>query len=400
MCGIFGVISKKSYGLVAKDLTIFQEMMYTGALRGMDATGVITVELDGDFHIDKAALPAAQFLVDYDKSEALITARRTGVALIGHNRKGTMGGYEDAAAHPFVINNVFAMVHNGTLYGHEKLANTDVDSEALATVLEAALNGDKKGTAVKRVETALKKVDGAYAVVGYNQVDHKIYIVRNSQRPLYIAETEDSFFFASEGGMLKWIMSRNSATAKEISAVPEETLLTFTMREGGVKLDSDKLDVKKPTPVITHTMGMAGTAPTTTTSQTGITKAEAIRGAVSKSEYKRLRKAHLNKKLFFMVTDYVEKFLFVEEDPDMYCVIGECMDFFNMNHTIHCEVSSKKQTPYGIIYIDDDVFEGTVKDMKYCPDSKSVQFFVEDVVNTDTETTCYQGYLNEDTITC
>ncbi len=399
MCGIFGVISRKSYGLVAKDLTIFTEMMYTGALRGMDATGVITVELDGDFHIDKAAVPAAQFLVDYDKSEALVTARRTGVALIGHNRKGTMGGYEDASAHPFVVNDVFAMVHNGTLYGHEKLAKTDVDSEALATVLEAAINSKDKLIVAKRVETALKEVNGAYAIMGYNQLDHKIYVVRNSQRPLYVAETEESFFFASEGGMLKWILSRNSSVAKEITAVPEETLLTFSLGEGGVKLDSDKLDVKKYFPVVTHTMGTAGMDSTQKISPTGITKYDAIRGAVSKSEYKRLRKAHMGGKLIFIIMDYVEKYLFMDNDPDEYCVMGDCIDFFKMNHSIHGEISAKKQTPYGITYIEDDLFEGIVQDMKYCPDTKSVQFFVTDIVNQDMSLT-YEGYCNENPVTC
>ena len=79
---------------------------------------------------------------EFEKSDMGKRVISKGKALIGHNRKATVGSVNNATAHPFVVGDSFAMVHNGTLRNHKALADTVVDSEALAIHLSKVLVED------------------------------------------------------------------------------------------------------------------------------------------------------------------------------------------------------------------------------------------------------------------
>jgi len=388
ICGIFGVISKKKYGFLPKDIQIFDEMMYVGALRGMDSTGVITVEKNGDFHIDKAGVPSFEFMPEYEKSVSKLNALNCGVAMIGHNRKSTIGKIGDDTAHPFVINDTFAMVHNGTLYNHSKLAETTVDSEALAHVIERALNGDDH--TLKHLEDELKEVNGAYAVVGYNQATHKIHMIRNSQRPMCLAETAESYFFASEGNMLQWILNRNGVKPTSLISVAEDMWLTFSFdSEGDASLAMDKLDTKKfYIPVTTGTTTKVGAV---------ITKGSNVE--VSKNEYKKLKKNLVGKTLEFYVVDYVEKNLFQTPGND-YLIMAEA-DGLEIKHIIKgCMSVGDRGIMNSIETIDWYLLSGKVENMEYNMQSKTVEIFVSHIDKV-TPSYNYTGTLeNETTTSC
>ena len=223
MCGIVGMVVKPANGFVKQHEDCFYQMLYADALRGEDSTGVIGVENDTSFHIAKEATEAAWFNAQFQGGTLAKTMWATGKAFIGHNRKKTVGAIKDETAHPFVVDDVFAMVHNGTLFNHKDLADTEVDSEALAKVLATALG---ETDYIQALETILGKVSGAYATASYDQRTNKVHLLRNSQRPLAYVETSNAWYFASEAPMLFWILARNGYQAKDLNIQPVAGVLS------------------------------------------------------------------------------------------------------------------------------------------------------------------------------
>ena len=300
MCGIVGVAFKRDYGFNKKQMDVFSQLLRVNELRGSDSTGVIYATKDKDFHILKEASPASWATHSIMSHELMKDALREGKVLIGHNRAATVGRITDDTAHPFVVENSFAMVHNGTLYGHKGLKDTEVDSEALAHHLQPLLEADNP--LAEGFEDEMGKINGAYAIAAYSQKQHKVYLTRNSQRPLDIIETPDAWYWASEGMMLMWILSRNNEASKDMKMhrVKENTLITFDLNKN-VMVEEEYVP-KKATPQVTRTpvsTGATGKTPT---------KVVETRGRLSKNEVKRLRRRFLNTRHTFWADDYIETF--------------------------------------------------------------------------------------------
>lgn len=285
---------KENNGLWGKHESSFHQMLYADTLRGEDSTGLIGVERDTTFHIMKDASEAVFFLQQWWGSQIQKDMYKAGKAYIGHNRKKTVGAVSDKTAHPFVVGDTFAMVHNGTLLNHTALANTEVDSHALAMVLHEALQKEDRVDALGKT---LSKVRGAYAVAAYDQTQNQVMLVRNSERPLGIIETDDMWVFASEPLMAQWILARNGymATKMKFVEIPEHEAFMFDLDKS--KLLRHKLEVKKAVvPVYT---------PTT---NTGTPKT--IGGTAKFIEEKAMkffRRKYLGKRVTFNADDLIEE---------------------------------------------------------------------------------------------
>lgn len=296
MCGIVGIVVKAQNGFMKKTLDIFEQLLVADTIRGEDSTGVVYVEKDGDFHTFRDAAPAFYNVSSILDSSQMKGSYGYGKALIGHNRAATVGKVEDETSHPFVVDDVFAMVHNGTLRNHTALHNTTVDSEALAKHLEPHFAGklDKEP-----FEKAMGEVEGAYAVVGYHQKDHKIVLMRNAERPLVIYEDATMIAWASEGLMLHWILARNGV---DVSKGKLETLpihQVYTINLGTNKSEGvDFVPEKKPIQAVSQT---ATKAPWVTTPTTKTTT-----GGVSKNQFKRLLKNLAWSYHTFTIQNFVE----------------------------------------------------------------------------------------------
>lgn len=276
----------------------FMQLLYANALRGDDSTGLICVEKDTTFHIAKQATEAAFFAPQFINSAVHKKMWSGGKAYIGHNRKKTVGKVADETAHPFTVDKEFAMVHNGTLHNHRKLAETEVDSEALTQVLAKAF---EKDDFVPDLEETLGRVDGAYAVAMYDQRHHAVRLLRNRERPLAIVETPTAWFFASEGAMLFWILSRNGYVMKDlnISAVPEDTVITFDLDKNTMALEAIK--PKKSIPPTTKVTTVGGGK------ITSIVKPKRnLPEGMTKNSFKRFRRRIMGKRLEWWADDYVE----------------------------------------------------------------------------------------------
>jgi len=236
MCGLICVIPKKSHGFTKELIDVFDMLLFADQIRGMDSTGVFMVERDGTMSLAKEASNATEFRATKTYQDILSQAFRTGVALVGHNRAATRGEVSDANAHPFVVDDTITLVHNGTLYGdHKKLADTVVDSHAIAHVIHNH-NDD--------VTAALKEINGAYALIWHDFKAQTINVIRNSQRPLHWMETDDAWIWASADDMLMWMVAKfRLKLVSEVQMLSPSTLVTYKRNKGTWDLTTQELDL-------------------------------------------------------------------------------------------------------------------------------------------------------------
>jgi len=364
MCGIVGMVVKANTGLQKQHEDTFYQLLYADALRGEDSTGVIGVEKDTTFHIAKEAVTASWFIPQLDAHKIGKDMWRGGKAYIGHNRKSTIGKTVDENAHPFTVNEEFAMVHNGTLFGHKELANTTVDSEALAIHLHKAFTEDDYK---ETVEEALGKVYGAYAVAMYDQRKHQVRLLRNKDRPLSIVETPNAWYWASEGALLFWVLARNGYDMSkcEIKGVTEHTLMTFDLDTN--KLTEEVLVPKKITAPTKATATDGGK-----TKSTVVTFKPKSEEGLSKNSYKKFRRNLLGKKVEWWVEDYIETNYpkTTASGETSITMMGVC-DNLLIDHMMVSIIDLKE-----LNLLESDLcsrlWTGTVHDMSYDPKTKKV----------------------------
>lgn len=229
MCGIVGVISKYSSMPFYVD-SLFTNMLAMDSIRGPDSTGVFGVSSGG--HVDHVKGDTDGYI--FGRSASYLDFKRriekNYRIVIGHNRKATTGSVSAANAHPFQEKHII-LVHNGTLRDTKDLTKTEVDSHAIAHAL-----------ADHDPVKALSMLDGAYALVWYDQNQKTLNLARNSERPLSILQYPSIWVIASEIGLPLWLNAReNRSTEKEngIIRVPEKKILQFKL---------DKLE-KMPTEI-------------------------------------------------------------------------------------------------------------------------------------------------------
>ena len=197
MCGLVGMAGN----IIEQDKVAFRWMLDFDRIRGMDSTGIAVVNRATD-HIDvikKAGTP--DVLLKGPQFSAKGIYNGTGKVFIGHNRAATIGEVTDANAHPFHHGDVVG-AHNGTListYGLEDSDKFDVDSEAIFYNLS-------KYTP----DSVIPDVYGAYALTWYDKNDDKLFIIRNSERPLFWSRRADGdvIYWASEPWMIDVVLDK------------------------------------------------------------------------------------------------------------------------------------------------------------------------------------------------
>ena len=215
MCGIVGIIGKRKRLFFGLHLDIFEEMLWCDAIRGKDSTGAFTVLENSQVKLVKNE-QSPEFLLGtkaWDKFRQ--TAITSGHVLVGHNRKATFGTTSRENAHPFAEENII-LVHNGTITNHKEMKDTEVDSHAIC-----------HGIASQGYKEVLESLSGSFTLVWYDIITKKLYMIRNTERPLYFAENEDILAFASEGYMLGWLLSRNNIKFEKIHPLDPMELTTF-----------------------------------------------------------------------------------------------------------------------------------------------------------------------------
>lgn len=161
-------------------------------IRGPHSTGLLGVTKQGVCNIFKKV--GTPWELEEYKGWDTFWGRQHAV-LIGHNRHATQGAINHVNAHPYEHGYLYG-VHNGSLTNKWKLEDSkdfDVDSDNLYHHM--LCNG---------LEHTVKRIEGAFALVWYDETDKTINFVRNKERPLHMAYSKDgkTLFWASEGWML------------------------------------------------------------------------------------------------------------------------------------------------------------------------------------------------------
>jgi len=236
MCGIVGVVSNCANGFSIKEMAMFAQLLFLDTVRGFDSTGVFGVSNNKNVVIHKDAVHGLDFIQTKEFKEFKGEMVATGKFVVGHNRAATRGTITDKNAHPFWIDDKVVLVQNGTYKGdHKHLKDTEVDTEAVAHVI--AEN--------KSVEEALQKINASYALVWYNTETSTLNLIRNTERPLYLAKFYGKgLVFASEAVMIQYAAAREDV---KLEGAPEEvpagTHVAITLDgKGGYSRVDTKID--------------------------------------------------------------------------------------------------------------------------------------------------------------
>ena len=235
------MVNKGKNGFSQTALNAFNDLLFMDTLRGPDSTGVALVNVAGDVSVLKDSVSAPEFYCTKEYNDVIdAPAYKTGKALIGHNRKATVGKIVKENAHPFVINDEFVLVHNGSLTSHKHLGDAVVDSNAIAQYLHDKWNDDDTPEQKAKV---LAHIGGAWALVWYDLRSNRLNIVRNPQRPLSWAETSTEFFFGSEQAMLLAGLSRNNLKPTSLQEVATYKVYSFNLGDDSFSSKVEEVDL-------------------------------------------------------------------------------------------------------------------------------------------------------------
>ena len=219
MCGIVGYIGEK------QALPILLNSLKKLEYRGYDSCGVAVasdaIQLCKDaIRVDELAKTSPQF---------------AGCLGIGHTRWATHGRPSHANAHPHQdCSGRIAVVHNGVIMNYQELRNrltleghkftSETDTEVIPHLIEKHYRGDL----VEAVETAVKEIDGSYAVIVMALGQQRLVVARKDS-PVVIGLGDRSNFVASD-----------------VPALLEYTNRVIYLEDGDIAvLDQDKVVVRR-----------------------------------------------------------------------------------------------------------------------------------------------------------
>ena len=214
MCGLVGMVGD----LQKKHEDMMTYLIQVDSLRGFHSTGVAFVKPDGNTDIIKV-LGSGYEMTKNDRYKVNLLSKNA--AIIGHNRYATIGAVNVENAHPFQYGSIIG-AHNGTLINkyiiEENGEKFDVDSQALVNSV------DKRG-----LDKTLQYLNGAWALTMWDSNDNAVKIVRNEERPLFVAYTDDAkvLCWASEDWMLHQAAWRAGVKLDKVLTVAKDTLYTI-----------------------------------------------------------------------------------------------------------------------------------------------------------------------------
>jgi len=193
MCGIVGAVAARNV------VPILVEGLQRLEYRGYDSAGVAVVEADGSLGLSRTVGKVAEL---EDKLSKNPLEGQIGVA---HTRWATHGGVTEANAHPHVSGGRVAVIHNGIIENFQPIKDemlekgyvfeSETDTEVAAHLIYDYL---KQGMdLVEAVGEAVKRFEGAYALLVVDAEDPDRIVVSRVASPLVIGIGDGENFVAS-----------------------------------------------------------------------------------------------------------------------------------------------------------------------------------------------------------
>ena len=231
MCGIIGYVGFRSANKVL--IECLKRLEY----RGYDSAGIGVI--DKKMQIFKE-------VGEISKLEGKIPSFK-GTIGIGHTRWATHGAVTKENAHPHLSSNKkIAIVHNGIIENFSKLKEkltkkgykftSNTDSEVLAHLIE----DNYKDNLEKAVYSALKKVEGYYAIVVTSSDEPEKVVGARKDSPLIIGAGDNENFLASDiTAFLKYTKRVVFLNDGELCSVTNKEIKVFDENNKLVERDED-----------------------------------------------------------------------------------------------------------------------------------------------------------------
>jgi glucosamine--fructose-6-phosphate aminotransferase (isomerizing) len=193
MCGIVGVIgSRPAAPLILESLARLE-------YRGYDSAGIATL-VNGAIDRRRAKGKLSNLVADLGKEPL------AGTTGIGHTRWATHGAPTKNNAHPHGTARV-SLVHNGIIENHAELRteleaagqlfSTETDTETVAQLVD--LNLQRGMSPIVAAGSALRRLEGAYALAMIFAGHPELMVVAQHGAPLAVGFGDDEMFIGSDG---------------------------------------------------------------------------------------------------------------------------------------------------------------------------------------------------------
>lgn len=193
MCGIIGAVGQ----LYKKEKEALTNMFLVNATRGIHGCGVLYLykqtshkKTERWFNTATTTKHSAEWVFTKEYDEHISTFGMK--AFIGHSRWATVGKVDKKNNHPFTFKKVIGF-QNGTIRGSfPHSSEYETDTQAFFS------NVNEKGLKQAIEEVHEKSTDMAFTFAMYDRDLSEVQLIRNKERPLSIAKTKDTVFFASD----------------------------------------------------------------------------------------------------------------------------------------------------------------------------------------------------------
>jgi glucosamine--fructose-6-phosphate aminotransferase (isomerizing) len=193
MCGIVGAVAERNI------VSVLVEGLRRLEYRGYDSAGVAVVNSDNKIGLCRTVGKVAELDKKLEKSPL------AGLIGVAHTRWATHGGVTEANAHPHLSGGRVAVIHNGIIenfqpikdemlkkgYEFESETDTEVAAHLIYDYLKQGLD------LVEAVGEAVKRFEGAYALLVIDADDPNRIVVSRVASPLVIGLGDGENFVAS-----------------------------------------------------------------------------------------------------------------------------------------------------------------------------------------------------------